>query len=326
MLQALVQALLYAHVLANALIWIFFSPGLSLPHPLTENQTFLTSASFVVPTWCPPLSPARAHCCSVEGMMGCCPKLKLVLILSALHRTGTGWHERDVSIPQKKRKRKQSQGLTTAMHQRAASVHILMGVWGSYHLLSCHRHSEFTRSGAASAHCAARMHEHESKMGATTKPQSETDVLRCSHLPHRSENPAASVRALGRPPLPPPLLSPNPSWISMRNFREMAVWEMPEFHRYQTYESCQFNLWRSPLTFDWRMSSELNSKCKQKQESDLCWIDFQKWSWGFLTNQKIVVFDTGEVTCFGTIWMRSNTAHLKHLHPRLCKLSYAKFA
>lgn len=186
-------------------------------------------------------------------------------------------------------KKKQSQGLMTMMHQRPASVCILMSVWGSYHFLSCHRPSEFTRSGAASVHCAARMHEHESKMGTTTKPLNDTDVLRRSHLPQWSKNPAASVHALRRPPLPPPLPLPNPSWISMRNFRDMAVWEMPEFHHYQTYESCQFNLCWSPVTFDWRMPSELNTLASAKRMSPICaTLTFRRHSLevisGFLTN------------------------------------------
>lgn len=68
-------------------------------------------------------------------MMGCCPKLKLVLILSALHRTGTGWNERHVSIPQKL--------AIPGPHgydQRDVSGRILMFVWGwgSYHCLSHH--------------------------------------------------------------------------------------------------------------------------------------------------------------------------------------------
>lgn len=180
----------------------------------------------------------------------------------------------------------------TMMHQWAASVCALMfaWVWGSYHFQSCHRPSEFTRSGAASVHCAARMHEHESKMGATTKPLNNTGVLRCSHLPQPSENPAASVHARRRPPLPPPLPLPNPSWISMRNFRDVAVWEMPELHRYQTWWIlsvliCVDHL----LTFDWRMSSQLNTFASAKRMSPICptlifRCRFLEVTSGFLTN------------------------------------------
>lgn len=45
MCQASVQALLYAHVLMKALIYIFFSPGLSMSLPGTKRQPFLTSDS-----------------------------------------------------------------------------------------------------------------------------------------------------------------------------------------------------------------------------------------------------------------------------------------
>lgn len=145
-----------------------------------------------------------------------------------------------------------------------------------------------------------------------------------SSAKRKSSCKCASTKETSAAPLP------NPSWISMRNFRDMAVWEMPEFHRYQTCESSQFNRCWSLLTFDWRMSSELNTLAKRT--SSVCAIlTFRcrspKAILGFLTNEQIFFFfDNREVTCSGSTWMRSNTSHFKHLHPRLYKLSCAKFA
>lgn len=156
------------------------------------------------------------------------------------------------------------------MCQRAASVCILMFAWvrGSYHFLSCRCPSKF-RSQAVRSRCAASPHEDESEMSTTTKPPNNTSVFRRT-FPFSSAKQISScgcVCAPTRPPLPPPLPLPNPSWISMRNFRDLAVWGMPDLHRYQTYESCRSNLCWSLLTFDWRTSSDLNTLTNAKSAS-----------------------------------------------------------
>lgn len=119
--QASVQALLYAHVLMKALIYIFFSPGLSVSLPGTKHQPFLTTEYQSAPTLLPSSVTQHGFCFSPErGIMACCPNLDSVLILSARRLVAGGnakllmptvpsfcWHEHDTSIPLKQSRTQQ---------------------------------------------------------------------------------------------------------------------------------------------------------------------------------------------------------------------------
>lgn len=198
-------------------------------------------------------------------MTWCCPKWKLVLILSAIHRiTITGWHEIDVSIPQK---------TIAGPHDWCVSELHLCAFLCLHEcevpITSCPVAVPVNLDPRLSGHAVLQAHM---KMKARWAPQQSLQTTQASseersHFPQQSRYPAAGVCAPTRPPLPPPLPLPNPSWISMRNFRDLAVWGMPDLHRYQTYESCRSNLCWSLLTFDWRTSSDLNTLTNAKSAS-----------------------------------------------------------
>lgn len=124
---------------------------------------------------------------------------------------------------------------------------------------------------------------------------------------HRCSQMFLSSSAARRAPLPPPLPLPNPSWLSVTNFRDTAVWETPELHRYHTYDSCQFNMSFSPLTFDWRMPSDLHTLASD--------IDIQTFSWSDIEifNKLTDMFLTMERRLVSELLEFSETEHISNI-------------